>query len=99
MAVVVGLGRGVDPHTDVERLRRAVLGGALTVTTIGLTIGIPASWGMGQALSRYVTGAVANAVTPYLSVATLLIAVTLIAAWIPARRASIVDPASALRSE
>lgn len=82
-----------------RRVRQGVLGGALLVTAVGLSVGIPAAWGMAQVLSRFVIESAASSAAPYVAVAALLIAVTLIAAWIPARRASGIDPARALRAE
>jgi predicted permease len=89
--VAMGAGR-----RDVLSL---VLGHSLKLTSIGIAIGLGASWG----LTRLLASALYN-VTPHdfftlASVSILLSAVALLASYIPARRAMRVDPLVALRYE
>jgi predicted permease len=80
-------------------IARQVISNALRLAAIGLLIGIPAALGLTQALRSVLFG-----VRPHdpitLVASTLLVAsLAALAAWIPARRASCVDPMVALRSE
>jgi ABC-type antimicrobial peptide transport system permease subunit len=82
--------------------RRSVLlmvlrqGGALAAA--GIVIGAGASWPARDLLKVIVHGADSDSM-PHVAVALLLLAVTLLASYGPARRASRVDPVKALRDE
>jgi predicted permease len=82
--------------------RRSVLlmvlrqGGALAAA--GIAIGVGASWPARDLLKVIVHGADSDSM-PHVAVALLLLAVTLLASYGPARRASRVDPVKALRDE
>ena len=69
----------------------------ITVAAIGLTVGVPAAW----AVARVLRGRLYNVSPPdaliFASVSVLLLAVALLAAYVPARRAAAVDPLVALR--
>lgn len=81
------------------RVRSNVLRGALLVTLAGLATGLPIAWGLGRAMTRFVFGSNSGAPGPYLAVAAALLLIAALAAWVPARRASAVDPMLALRSD
>ncbi len=81
---------------DVSRM---VLGEALRVVLVGLAIGAPfAFWGTTFA-KHWIADLPSNNVAPIAFGASAMIAVTLVAAYLPARRASRVDPMVALRYE
>jgi putative ABC transport system permease protein len=91
----VRLALGAQPR-DILRL---VLGRGILLTALGIVIGVAGA----MALSRYLRGMLFE-LTPldpatYLTVILLFAAVALLAAYLPARRATRVDPAVALRSE
>jgi predicted permease len=80
-------------------ISRAVLQGSLAVVSIGVVIGIGGAIGAGRFLSSLLFG-----VPPYdvviLGVATVaLFATGFLANWLPARRASRVDPMVSLRTD
>jgi putative ABC transport system permease protein len=83
-------------RVDVLRL---VVGYALKLAIIGLAIGVPAALALTRALSSVLFGVV-RIDTPVFALFTLLLAlVAALAAYIPARRATQVDPMDALRYE
>ncbi len=84
---------------DASSVRARVLRRALLVSGIGLAVGLPMAWGAGKGLSRYIFGTAGSAPGTYLGVAAGLLAVAATAAWLPARRASGIDPIRALRAE
>jgi len=76
-----------------------VLRQGLTLAVIGVCIGLPVALGLGNILRSEMYGL--NPADPIVLVGTslLVIAVAVLAAWIPARRAAKVDPMEALRYE
>jgi predicted permease len=66
---------------------------------LGVAIGIPAAWALTRAMTHVIAGISASDPVTYLGVSLALLVVTLVACWIPARRAIKVDPMAALRYE
>jgi putative ABC transport system permease protein len=78
---------------------RETLGEGLTLSAAGIALGLAGAYAMSSLFSSVLVGiAGLNAVT-VLGAAGLLAAVALIACYVPARRATRIDPASALRQE
>jgi len=86
---------GANPR-DVLRL---VFRHALSVSGIGLAIGLPLSFAISRAMAAFVFGIVSVSAPVLASLAGLLVLVALVAAYFPARRALRVDPMAALRYE
>jgi putative ABC transport system permease protein len=78
---------------------RQVVGQGLVLAVFGVAIGIAASFGLTRFLKGMLFGVEATSVVPYAVGAVLLIVVALLASYIPARRATKVDPIIALRYE
>jgi predicted permease len=76
-----------------------VLRQSLRLVLAGLALGIAASLVLARALSAFLYGVTAADPMTYVAVCTLLIAIALVAGFVPARRAAEVDPLKALRSE
>jgi ABC-type antimicrobial peptide transport system permease subunit len=66
---------------------------------LGVLLGIGAAWGATRAIATMLFGLSPNDPLTYALVAVLLITVAIIACFLPARRASKVEPMNALRSE
>ncbi len=76
-----------------------VLMQTVKVTLVGMTVGLPASWMTMRALQGLLFGVNYSDPVTFAAVLALLVAVAALAGYLPARRASRVDPLEALRSE
>ena len=76
-----------------------VLRQGMKLVLIGLVIGIPAALGVAQVLSSMLVGVTTTDVLTIGVVSALLTGVTLLACYLPARRATRVDPLETLRYE
>jgi len=76
-----------------------VVGKGLRLSLLGTVIGLMGSFGVTRLIGSIAPGLPAGDPLVLLFVAALLMAVTLFACWLPARRAARVDPLVALRSE
>ncbi|HEX6750442.1 MAG TPA: FtsX-like permease family protein [Longimicrobium sp.] len=83
----------------VGQVVRHVLGGGLRMARTGTILGALMAVGVGQTLALQFRGVAMDDAATWLLVPTLLAAVTVVASWIPARRAARVDPVEALREE
>jgi predicted permease len=78
---------------------RIVMAQGLGMTLVGLGVGLVVSLGATRALRAALFGVTSTDLVTYLAVAVLLGLITLIACYIPARRATKVEPVAALRCE
>jgi putative ABC transport system permease protein len=76
-----------------------VLGGSARMLAVGILLGVPAAIGLAQVLRGSLYGISATDPVTFIAIPVLLSAVALVASWIPARRATRVDPVVALRAE
>ncbi len=83
-------------RADVLRL---VLGHSAKMALLGIALGIAASLSLTRLMAKLLFGVSAYDPLTFLAVAALLILVALAAAYLPARRATRVDPMIALRYE
>jgi putative ABC transport system permease protein len=91
LRVALGAGR-----SDVLRL---TVGQALSITLSGVAIGLVLAYGAGRLMASNLFGVVRLEAATFVVLALVLGSVSLLAAYLPARRALAVDPASALRAE
>ena len=82
-----------------RRLVAEVARQSLVVAVAGLAVGVVGALLLGRWLSGLLFGVAPTDLVAYLSTVPVLLLVALLAAWLPARRASRVDPAIALREE
>jgi hypothetical protein len=80
-------------------LVRLAVGEGARLAAAGVAVGAALALGASRVLASLVFGVGVRDAATYGAVAAGLAAVTLLASWIPARRAARVDPAAALRAE
>jgi len=78
---------------------RMVLGQGARLVSVGLAIGLVASFLVARLMTSFLYGVRATDPTTYAAVCALLTFVVLLACYLPARRATRVDPTVALREE
>jgi predicted permease len=77
---------------------RIVFRQGLWIVGIGLALGLAASFGAARVLHSMITVSATDPVT-YIGVSAILAAIAMLACYVPARRAMLVDPMQALRQE
>jgi putative ABC transport system permease protein len=80
-------------------LLKLVLGQGLRLTLMGLTVGMATSWALTRIMQSLLFGVSATDLPTFARIAALLAFVALLACWIPARRATRIDPLAALRHQ
>jgi putative ABC transport system permease protein len=92
---------GVRMALGAERgdiLRLIVLQG-LRLSVVGIVIGVVAAFGLGRVITAMLVGVKPTDPATFAGVTVVFLAISTLAAWIPARRASILDPTKALREQ
>jgi putative ABC transport system permease protein len=86
---------GAEPSGVV----RLIIGQGLTLSTVGIGIGLLASFGLTRLMASMLVGIQPTDPATYTLVSALFLLVTVIACWVPARRAGVIDPVVALHEE
>jgi predicted lysophospholipase L1 biosynthesis ABC-type transport system permease subunit len=84
---------------SAHAVQSLIVARAFRMTMVGLAVGLAGALAMGRVMSSLLFEVSPTDATAFGGVAVVLAVVTLIASWIPARRASRVDPMVTLRSE
>jgi ABC-type antimicrobial peptide transport system permease subunit len=84
---------------DAPRIMRLILGEGLRLAAIGAAIGIAASAAAGRLLQGVVVDAAAWDPRLLAAAAAIMMAVAVLAAFVPARRAGAIDPIVVLRND
>ena len=79
--------------------QRMFVAESVTVALIGVLIGLGLSAGTSQVLTTFLFGLTGTDAMTFMTSSVLVIAVVILASYIPARRAAHVDPLVALRYE
>jgi putative ABC transport system permease protein len=80
-------------------VRRLILGHGLVVAAIGIALGLAASVALTRVVTSYLVGVSATDPVTFAGVPVVLLAVSALASYLPARRATAIDPIRALREE
>jgi len=84
---------GAEP----ESLVRLVLAHGVTISAVGVAVGLGVAYALGLALRSLLFGVAPSDAATLLGAALLLVCTAVLGAWLPARRAARVDPTSSLR--
>jgi predicted lysophospholipase L1 biosynthesis ABC-type transport system permease subunit len=84
---------------DVSRVKAMVIWRGLRLTLIGVAIGLLVAAGVARVLARWLFEGQGSDPLTFVIISVVIFVVAIIAAWIPARRASRIDPMIALRCE
>ena len=80
-------------------VRRSVLGHAAVLAVVGVVLGLAGAWGFSRFIASLLFGVTPFDLITYVGAAAVLGAVTLAGAYLPTRRATMVDPVVVLRYE
>jgi ABC-type antimicrobial peptide transport system permease subunit len=84
---------------QLDQVARGVLRSGLRLATVGLAVGILAAIGATTLMQSWLFGVGSLDPITYVGVAAFVFAVTALACFVPARRATRVDPVTAFRVE
>jgi ABC-type antimicrobial peptide transport system permease subunit len=84
---------------QVGQIARLILGAGMRMVLIGSALGLLGAAGLARFLASAMPGLSSNSVVAIASATLVLIAVALLACWLPARHATRINPLDALRTE
>jgi len=84
---------------EARQLRRMFVGNGLVLAGAGVVIGLSAAAGLTRLMKSLLFGISTLDPVIYITMPALLVAAALLASYLPARRASRIDPSEALRLE
>jgi putative ABC transport system permease protein len=84
---------------QAAQVRKMVVSQGMILAFVGVGIGLAAAFGLARLITTFLFGVTAKDPVVFAGVPILLAAVAFFAVWLPARRASRVDPLIALRYE
>jgi ABC-type antimicrobial peptide transport system permease subunit len=92
---------GIRMALGAQRLTvvRMVLGESLVLVTIGIVIGIASTFAVGRLVEKVLFGLAPRDAGTFSVAIALVLAVSVLAGYLPARRASHVDPMVALHEQ
>jgi predicted lysophospholipase L1 biosynthesis ABC-type transport system permease subunit len=90
----IRLALGAQPSS----VRRLIIGQGLVLVTVGLTAGIGGALLLGRLLTALLFGTAPTDIVTFVATSVVLLLTAVLASYLPARRASRVAPASALRA-
>jgi len=79
-------------------LQMKIVGQTLSIAAIGMLAGVIAAWALAQTLTTFLFGVTSNDPVTFITMLVILTTVAAIAGYLPARRASHIDPVVALRA-
>jgi putative ABC transport system permease protein len=93
ISVRVTLGAG---HREIFRL---ILGNGMRLALVGIVVGLPAALALTRLMGGMLSGITTTDPVTYVAVVAMLVTSALVASYLPARRATRVDPIVALRTD
>jgi predicted lysophospholipase L1 biosynthesis ABC-type transport system permease subunit len=83
---------------SAKQLQAKIIGQTLGLAAIGMLLGSAASWALARSLSGFLFGVTSTDPVTFLAVLGVLTVVAALSGYLPARRASMIDPMLALRA-
>jgi ABC-type antimicrobial peptide transport system permease subunit len=80
-----------------SQVRQMVVAQGMRLAIVGVVVGLAAAWGLSRFLASVLYGVQARDPVVFVVMPVLLAIVSFVAVWLPARRASTVNPLVALR--
>jgi predicted permease len=93
----IGIRMALGAHPRV--VRRMILGESMTLVAVGVVLGVAVALAAGRLVAALLYGVAATDVTTIALAMTVMLGVAAVAGYLPARRASRVDPMVALHEE
>jgi ABC-type antimicrobial peptide transport system permease subunit len=84
---------------QMSQVLKMVVTQGMVLALAGVAIGLAAAFGLARLITAFLFGVTAKDPVVFAGVPILLTAIAFLAVWLPARRASRVDPLVALRYE
>jgi ABC-type antimicrobial peptide transport system permease subunit len=84
---------------QVAQVQRLIVGQGMVLAIIAVMLGMPAAFALARLFSSVLYGVSTNDTATFVTVPIFLAVMALLACWLPARRASRVDPQIVLRCE
>ena len=84
---------------QTSQVRKMVVRQGMGLAIVGVVIGLGAAFGLARLMTAFLFGVAPRDPVVFVGVPLLLALVAFVAVWLPARRASRVDPIVALRYE
>jgi putative ABC transport system permease protein len=84
---------------DRNTIRKLIVWQGMRLTFVGVVVGVGAAFGLTRLIASFLFGVKSWDPAVFVSVPVILVAVALLAVWVPASRASRLDPMKALRVE
>jgi putative ABC transport system permease protein len=82
---------------EARQVRSMVVTQGMRLAVVGVIVGLGAAWGLSRLMASVLYGVQARDTVVFVAMPALLAIVSFVAVWLPARRASTVDPLVALR--
>ncbi len=93
------IGVRVALGADKREIFRLIIGDGLALALVGVIVGVPAALMLTRLMGGVLSGVTSTDPVTYLSVVAMLATSALLASYLPARRATRVDPLVALRTD
>ena len=90
---------GIRTALGAENVSRMIVGEALKLACVGVAAGVAGALGLTRLLANLLFGVAPTDASTFAGVSLLLLAIAVVAGYLPARRAARIDPMVALREE
>jgi putative ABC transport system permease protein len=93
------IGVRVALGADKRDIFRLIIGNGMRLALVGAAVGVPSALALTRLMGGMLSGVSSTDPVTYIAVVGMLLTSTLLASYLPARRATRVDPIAALRAE